>query len=77
MGKKISHSRSREINSENLEKINEMRRLNGLPPLKETIRKCSYCSRDFISDGPHNRRCNTCKNNHRNLDNEELFNVGC
>lgn len=41
------------------------RNMNSKPKADESQRakrKCLMCRRDFMSEGPHNRRCKPCRN---------------
>lgn len=44
-----------------IEQINEARRLSGLKEIRTKTRTCLRCSRTFISEGDHNRLCDTCR----------------
>ncbi len=64
--------------------INEIMRLTGLkrstveyrlhikkPSPQRVKRRCMCCGREFMSDGPHNRLCVTCRK--KSLTDRELY----
>ena len=44
-----------------IEQINEARRLSGLKEIRTKARTCLRCGRKFVSEGDHNRLCDTCR----------------
>ena len=48
-------------NRYDIEQINEARRLSGLKEIRTKGRRCLRCGRKFVSEGDHNRLCDTCR----------------
>lgn len=44
-----------------IEQINEARRLSGLKEIRTKGRTCLRCGREFVSEGDHNRLCDSCR----------------
>ncbi len=44
-----------------IEQINETRRLSGLKEIIAERRVCLRCDREFLSEGIHNRLCDSCR----------------
>ncbi len=44
-----------------IEQINEARRLSGLKKIISEHRVCLRCDRKFVSEGIHNRLCDSCR----------------
>lgn len=44
-----------------IEQINEARRLSGLKEIRAKGRVCLRCGREFVSEGDHNRLCDSCR----------------
>ena len=43
-----------------IKEVNELRSIVGLKPLEFIKRICLHCEKVFMSEGPHNRKCNSC-----------------
>lgn len=44
-----------------IDQINEARRLSGLKEIIPEQRVCLNCDRKFVSEGIHNRLCDSCR----------------
>ncbi len=44
-----------------IEQINQVRRLSGLNKIISGHRACLRCNRKFVSEGIHNRLCDSCR----------------
>ena len=44
-----------------IEQINQVRRLSGLKEIISGHRICLRCGRKFVSEGIHNRLCDSCR----------------
>ena len=50
---------------QDVEYLNEIRALLGMPPVVLKKRRCLKCNMMFESYGSHHRKCDSCKKNER------------